>query len=71
MKLDQRKVSIALVLVYIICGIYATYTLFTLQNDLIYDVQALEVSDLDSAAPVLNGLYFSMGLCILAGLAVL
>lgn len=70
MKLDQRKISIALVLVYIICSIYAIYALFTLQNDLIYEVQALEVSSLSAAQPVFNGLYLAICLCIIVGLGV-
>ena len=71
MKFDQRKISIALVLIYIICSIYAIYTLFTMQDDLVYEAQALDVSSLSNAQPVFTGVYLAIGICILVGLGVL
>ncbi len=71
MKLDQRKLSMALVLVYIICVLFTTYTLFTLQDDLIYKQQALNISDLDLALPVFMQLYLAAGLTILFSLGLI
>lgn len=71
MKLDQRKISIVLVLIYLLCGVFAAYTLFTLENSLIYDSQALDVSELSNAKPVFYKLYFSIGLTLLVGLGIL
>ncbi len=71
MKLDQRKLSILLVLVYIICVIFSVYTLFTLQNDLVYDAQALAVSEISTAKPVFIKLYLIIGVTLIGGLGIL
>lgn len=71
MKLDQRKISIGLVLIYLLCGVFAAYTLFGLENDLIYGSQALNVSELADAKPVFYKLYFSIGITLLIGLGIL
>ncbi len=68
MKLDQRKLSIVISLVYIISVLVVAYTLITLQNDLVYDSQALDVSQISSAKPVLMKLYIASGISILIGL---
>jgi hypothetical protein len=70
MKLDQRKISLTLVLVYIICVFFTAYILFTIQDDLIYG-QALDLSQLSMAKPILMKLYFTTGLTILFGLGIL
>lgn len=70
MNLDRRKLSIAFVLIYLLCGIFAAYTLFTLENNLIYDAQALTVSELSNAKPIFYKLYFGVGLVIVVGLGV-
>lgn len=68
MKLDQRKLSIVISLVYIISVLIIAYTLITLQNDLVYDSQALDVSQISNAQPVLIKLYIASGVSILIGL---
>ncbi len=71
MKLDQRQLSISLVLVYIICVIFTAYTLFKLQNELVYDAQALAISELASAQSIFIKLYLVTGFTLLAGLGIL
>lgn len=68
MKLDQRKLSIVISLIYVISVLIVAYTLITLQNDLVYDSQALDVSQISSAQPVLIKLYVASGISILIGL---
>lgn len=68
MKLDQRKLSIVISLIYIISVLFVAYTLITLQNDLVYGSQALDVSQISSAQPVLIKLYVASGISILIGL---
>lgn len=71
MNLDQRKLSIGLVLIYIVCVLITAYTLFTLQNDLIYKAQALTTSELGNAQPVFWKLYLVIGITTLVGVGVL
>lgn len=71
MNLDQRKMSIVLILIYIICIAYTAYVLFSLQNDLIYSAQALVISELGKAQPIFIKLYLAIGATFLIGLGVL
>lgn len=68
MKLDQRKLSIVISLVYIISVLAVAYTLITLQNDLVYGSQALDISQISSAKPILAKLYIVSGISIIIGL---
>lgn len=69
--MDQRKISIALVLVYIILVIFSAYTLFILQENLVYDAQAISITDIDNAKPVLNKLFLVIGFTLISGLGIL
>ncbi len=71
MNLDQRKLSILLVLVYIVFIALTAFILFTLQDDLIYEAQVLVVSEIDNAHPVFIKLYLAVGATFLVGLGVL
>jgi hypothetical protein len=71
MKLDQRKLSITIVLIYVICIVVSIYTLFTLQDDLVYKSQAIEIAQLSNAQPTFIKLYLVIGVTMLAGLGVL
>ena len=71
MKMDQRKLSIILVIVYIILSLITAYSLFTFQDDLVYGVQALPTSKLDAASPVFLQLYVIVLLTLFGGLFIL
>ncbi len=70
MKLDQRKISVTLVLVYILCVLFTAYKLFTIQDDLIYG-QALNLSQVTNAKPILMQLYLATGFTLLIGIGIL
>lgn len=69
MKLDTKTLNIALIIGYIICIMYTAYILFTLQNDLIYESHALNISDANKAAPVLTKLYIAVAFTLVLGMA--
>lgn len=69
--MDQRKVSIALVLVYILMVVYSAYALFGLQEKLVYEAQAISITDISNAQPVLRGLYLTIGITLIVGLVIL
>ena len=68
MKFQYRKLSIALILLYVAFMIFTGYTLFKLQGDLVYESQVLSISDLSDASGVFTKLYFVTGLTLLIGL---
>lgn len=70
MNLDQRKLSIGLVLIYIICVIITSYTLLTLQDNLIYQAQALTISELDNAEPVFLKLFLTVGITMIFSIGI-
>ena len=67
MKLDQRTLSIALIVVYAVCLIISAYTLFTLKDDLI-SAQALDLNDVPAAGSVFTKLSFTLFVTLLIGL---
>lgn len=68
MKVEYRKLSIALILLYAACMIFTTYTLFRLQSDLVYKSQVISISELSTAAPVFTKLFIVAGVTLLVGL---
>lgn len=71
MKLKQRTLNIILILIYLVFTLITAYTLFSLQDDLVYSSYALSVSDMVSAQPVLIKLNLIVGVTLLIGLGAL
>lgn len=71
MKVSQKQLNIALILLYIACMIYAAYTLFQLRDDLVYSSQSLSISDVSAAQPVFIKLNLIVGITLLVGLGIL
>jgi len=70
MKLNPRKLNIALILIYLACMIFTAFTLFQLRDNLVYASQALSIADMRAAGSVLIKLNLTVGLTLLVGLAV-
>jgi len=71
MKLKQRTLNIILILIYLVFTLITAYTLFSLQDNLVYSSYALSVSDMVSAQPVLIKLNLIVGVTLLIGLGAL
>ncbi|MEL7003071.1 MAG: GAF domain-containing protein [Bacteroidota bacterium] len=68
MKLDQRKLSIAFIVVYAACVMISAYSLFTLKDDLIFGSQTLDISDWPAARGVFIKLNFIVFVTMFIGL---
>lgn len=66
MKLSQRKLSLAFIVVYVACVIISAYSLFTLKNDLTFSSGVLDIADW----PATQGLFIKLNFIILATMLV-
>ncbi len=71
MKVDPRKLNIALILFYMVCMIVTAITLFQLQDDLVYSNQALSIAEVTAAKPALIKLNLVVGLTLMVAMAIL
>jgi len=71
MKLQPRSLKILLIIIYLAFMLFAAYTLFQLQDDLVYTSRALSISDVRAAGPVFVKLNLVVGSTLLLGLGIL
>lgn len=68
MKLDQRKLSIAFIVVYAACIVISAYALFNLKDNLIFGSQTLDIADWPAARGVFIKLNFILFITMFVGL---
>lgn len=68
MKLDQRKLSIAFIVVYAACIVISAYALFNLKDDLIFGSQTLDIADWPASRGVFIKLNFILFITMFIGL---
>ena len=68
MRLFTRKINVALSVLYALGVAVSVYTLYQLPSEMVQETYAVDLTQLSKMQPVLNGLYFTVGLSLALGL---
>lgn len=68
MRLFTRKTNIGLSILYALGVATSVYTLYQLPSEMVQETYAVNLAQLSKMQPVLNGLYFTVGLSLALGL---
>lgn len=68
MIFDRKILTIALIVLYLAGMIFSAYTLFNIEDTLIYDLQVMDLSDAAKADSVFYGAYIVIGATMIIGL---
>lgn len=68
MKLDKKTLTFSLIALYLLGIIVSAYTLFHIEDRLIYDLQVLDLTDADRADAVFYTTYIILGVTLFIGL---